>query len=182
MSDSVWPVSNSVRRVGDCVRRAALATLAMLVVVAVSTAGLLGVALAASDPFIGTWVMDPQRSRYEAGDLPQSMSIVMTSAGQGIYYRSQTTLSNGSHVSSAYTADYDGSVAMVLGTTGIMAPVSLRRVDDRTVECSYMKGLRVVASSRRVISENGATMTITTVSPGKDGATSTNVAFFARAQ
>ncbi len=144
--------------------------------------GLFGVAFAASDPFVGAWVLDPQRSRYESGDVPAHMVIVMSPTARGIHYRSDTTLGNGNRVSSEYTADYDGGLAMVLGTAGVLAPVLLRRVDERTVECSYMKGIRVVATSRRVISEDGSTMTISTVSPAKDGTTGTNVAVFGRAE
>jgi hypothetical protein len=133
-------------------------------------------ALPATDPFVGTWVLDPQRSRYESAEMPRHMEIVMSPAGEGIHYRSQTTLSDGRLVSSEYTADYAGKLAVVVSNAGIMAPVSLRRVDDRTVDCLYIKGIRVVASSRRVISADGWTMTITTV----DGTTGTNVAVFNR--
>jgi hypothetical protein len=146
----------------------------MVVPLALSLAGLPRVARAASDPFVGTWVLDPQHSRYESAEVPRQMVIVMSPAGEGIHYRSQTTLSNGRIVSSEYTADYEGGLAIVVGSAGIMAPVSLRRVDDRTVVCSYMKGIRTVATSRRVVSANGSTLTITT----EDGTTGTNLAVF----
>jgi hypothetical protein len=133
-----------------------------------------GIVLAASDPFVGTWVMDPQRSRYESAEVPRYMVIVMSSADERVHYRSQTTLSGGEVVSSEYTADYVGGLAIVVGSGGIMAPLSLRRIDNRTVDCSYMKAGRVVASSRRVVSTDGATMTITTV----DGTEGINVAVF----
>jgi hypothetical protein len=141
-------------------------------------AGLPRAALAASDPFVGTWVLDPQHSRYETAEMPRHMEIVMSPAGEGIHYRSQAALGNGRLVSSEYTADYAGGLAMVVGTTGIMVPLSQRRVDDRTVDCSYVKGMHIVATSRRVISADGSTMTITTV----DGTTGTNVAVFNRRQ
>jgi hypothetical protein len=144
--------------------------------------GWFGLVFAASDPFAGKWVMDPQRSRYGSGEVPRHMVIVMSPMAGGIHYRSDTTLSNGNRVSSEYTTDYDGGLAIVLGTTGVMAPVSVKRVDERTIECSYMKGIRVVAISRRVISEDGSTMTISTVSPAKDDTTGTNVAVFDRAE
>ena len=155
-----------------------LAAVAAPLGIALSMGGLSEVAFAASDPFVGTWVLDPQRSRYELAEVPREMVIVMSPAGEGIHYRSQTTLGDGRLVSSEYTAGYEGGLAIVIGTTGIMAPVSLRRVDDRTVDCSYMKGMRVVATSRRVISANGSTMTITTV----EGTTGMNVAVFNRQQ
>ncbi len=142
--------------------------------IAPSMAGLPGMALSAGDPFFGTWVMDPQRSRYESAQVPRRMVIVMSFADQGIHYHSETTLGDGRIVSSEYSADYAGGLAIVVGTAGIMAPISLRRIDDRTVDCSYMNGSRVVATSRRVVSTDGATMTITTV----DGMKGTNVAVF----
>jgi hypothetical protein len=159
-----------------------LAPPVVVMVGALAMVGLLEMVFAASDPFVGTWVLDPQRSHYESGDVPRRMVIVMSPTAQGIHYRSHTTLSNGNRVSSEYTADYAGGLAMVLGTAGVMAPVSLRRIDERTIECSYMKAIRVVATSRRVISENGSTMTITTVSQAKDGTTGTNIAVFDRAE
>jgi len=143
---------------------------------AVSMAGVPGATLAAGDPFVGTWVMDAQRSRYESGELPQRMLIVMSAAERGIHYRSETTLNGGRIVSTEYTADYSGGLAVVVGSASLMAPISLRRIDDRTVDCSYMRGPKVVATSRRVVSTDGATMTITTV----DGAAGTNVAVFTR--
>jgi hypothetical protein len=166
------------------VRRFVLATRAAALMAGLigAMAGLPGVVFATGDPFVGTWVMDPQRSRYESGDVPRHMVIVMSATGRGIHYRSDTTLSDGNRVSSEYAAEYDGGLAMVVGNAGVMAPVVLKLIDERTIECSYMKGNRVVATSRRIISENGSTMTISTVSQTKDGTTGTNVAVFARVQ
>jgi len=76
-------------------RRAVLATPAVALVGALSMVGLFGVAFAASDPFVGAWVLDPQRSRYESGDVPAHMVIVMSPTARGIHYRSDTTLGNG---------------------------------------------------------------------------------------
>jgi len=143
---------------------------------AVSICATPGVARAAGDPFVGKWVMDPQRSRYESGELPQRMVIVMSAAEQGIHYRSEATLNGGRIVSTEYTADYAGTLAVVVGTASLMAPISLRQVDDRTVDCSYLRGPKVVATSRRVVSADGTTMTITTL----DGAAGTNVAVFTK--
>ena len=61
---------------------------------------------------------------------------------------------------------------------GLMAPVSLQRLDERTVVASYKRGMQVVATSRRVVSRNGRVMTITTVSPDKDGRSVTNVGVY----
>ena len=61
-----------------------------------------------------------------------------------------------------------------------MAPVALKRVDATTVEATYMRGLQVTASSRRVLSEDVQVMIISTVWRGADGESHTNVAVFER--
>jgi len=136
---------------------------------------------AMDDPFIGTWVLDPYRSHYEGEQRPDSMVIVITATAEGIHYRSDSRRSESDQwVSCEYTADYDGRPAMVRGSAGLMAPVALKRVDATTVEATYMRGLQVTASSRRVLSENAQVMTISTTWRGADGESHTNVAVFER--
>jgi hypothetical protein len=126
-------------------------------------------AMASTDPFVGRWVLDVQRSKYSAGTCPKSMVIEMEATERGVRYRSDATFANGSKVHSEYTADYGGNQAIVMGAHGMMLPVSLRRIDFRTVVASYIRALQVVATSRRVVSEDGRVMTITTVSKELSG-------------
>ena len=70
---------------------------------------------------------------------------------------------------------------MVSGPAGLSAPVALKRLDSRTIEASYIRGLTVVATSRRMVSADGRIMKITTVSSATDGRSYTNVAVFKRA-
>jgi len=82
-----------------------------------------------SDPFTGTWRLNPRKSKYPPGTCPKAMTIVMESAGNGVRYRSETTQADGRRTEARYTADYDGAEAVVTAATGLMAPVSLRRVE-----------------------------------------------------
>jgi hypothetical protein len=61
-------------------------------------------------------------------------------------------------------ADYNGKQAAVMGDRGFLLPVSLKRIDSRTVVASYMRGTQLIAISRRVVSPDGHRMTITTKS------------------
>jgi hypothetical protein len=121
------------------------------------------------DPFVGTWKLNPQKSRYPHGACPKRMVIVMEAAGERVRYHSETTYADGNSSRSEYTADYSGKEAIVVGSTGLLLPVSLKRVDAGTVVASYMRGLQVVATSRRVVSRDGRLMTITTTSRDKSG-------------
>jgi hypothetical protein len=130
------------------------------------------------DPFVGVWELDTGLSKYESMDMPKTMLIVMQAAPQGVQYRSDTTFANHRVTSAAYTAEYDGPPAMVTGDAGLMAPVVLKRKDRNTVDAVYVRGFQTIASSRRVVSTDGAIMTITTSSKSTQGANIVNIGIY----
>ena len=121
------------------------------------------------DPFAGTWKLNPQKSKYPGATSPKRMVIVMECAGNGVRYRSETTYADGRSSRSEYTANYDGKEAIVMGSGGLLLPVSLKRVDVNTVVATYRRGGQTIASSRRVVSKDGRKMTISTNSPDQSG-------------
>ena len=139
-------------------------------------------AMGSSDPFAGKWILDVQKSKYPAGACPKSMVIEMEATDRGVRYRSDATYANGGKVHSEYAADYGGNQAIVIGTRGMMLPVTLRRIDSRTVVATYTKEMIVVATSRRVVSEDGRVMTITTASKNAAGKTATTVGVYEKQQ
>lgn len=148
-------------------------------VMAMVMASAAAAAAADADPFIGTWEMKAASGGL-GEDLPQHMVIVMDAAAGGVHYRSEATRGNGRTATAEYTAEYDGQLAMVSGDAGLLAPVALKRIDRNTVEASYKRGFQTIASSRRVVSPDGATMTITTSSTADDGRKVVNVGVFER--
>jgi hypothetical protein len=133
-----------------------------------------------ADPFVGTWAMDVAKSSYPRGTCPKQMVIVMEPTENGIHYRSKTIYPNGSVSSAEYTAGYDGKQVPVKGT-GVMMPVALRRVGARTVVATYTRWLQVAATSRRVVSPTGRTMTITTSFTDESGKKLTTVGVYEKA-
>jgi hypothetical protein len=141
-----------------------------------------GAASAENDPFIGKWLLDREHSHYETGEPLQDMVITIEPAGEGFHYLSETAFKSGEHVKVQYDAQYDGHLAMVSGDNGVLAPVAVTRIDYKTVEAQYKRGFKVVAIARRVVSDDGSSMTITTIAKDpKDGKETTlNVAVFDR--
>jgi len=135
-------------------------------------------AIAATDPFAGTWVLDPSRSEYPDGQCPKSMTIEMATLGGGVRYRSDATFADGRTIHAEYTANYNGNQVLVTGKRGFLLPVSLQRIDPRTVVASYTKGLLVIATSRRVVSEDGHQMTVTTTSTDASGKNLTTIGVY----
>lgn len=116
----------------------------------------------ADDLFAGTWELCPGDSTYVNGELPESMTIRLEPSEHGEHYASRMVRQNKQVATAEYTAGYDGRLAMVLGDAGLLAPVSLRRIDDFTVEATYQRAFHVVARTLRVISADGLTMTLAT--------------------
>jgi len=137
-------------------------------------------AAASTDPFVGKWVLNVQRSKYPAGACPKRMIIEMNTVGRGIHYRSDAIYENGSKTRAEYTAEYNGKQAIVMGTHAMLLPVFLKRIDSRTVVASYTKTLQVVARSRRIVSTDGQLMTITTTSKDNSGKNVTTIGLYER--
>jgi hypothetical protein len=138
------------------------------------------VAMAAGDPFIGKWQLDRAKSKYESGTVPESMTITMEASEQGVRYHSETTFSNGRHSTTEYTANYDERLTTVQQDGGLSAPVSLKRIDANTIEAVYERGFKTIATSTRVVSGDGQTMTVTTLEPTKEERTITSTSVFHR--
>lgn len=143
-------------------------------------AGSLLRAQGANDPFTGTWTMNIAKSTYPQGTCPKSMVITMEAVRGGVHYHSITVQANGASSIADYTAGYDGRETLVQGAAGFLLPVSLKRPAADTVIASYQRGMQVVATSRREVSRDGKSMTITTVLTGKDGHAVTSIGVYDR--
>jgi len=137
-------------------------------------------AAATSDPFVGSWRLNIEKSAYAPGRCPKSMTIEMTASGNGVHYRSEVEYSNGRKLKAEYTAEYNGAEAIVIGERGLQTPVMLKRIDANAVEAQYIRASRVVATARRVLSHDGRVMTITTVSKDPAGRDVTSVGVYDR--
>ncbi|ADV83605.1 hypothetical protein [Terriglobus saanensis] len=137
--------------------------------------------LRAADPFLGKWNLDIKRSKYPAPYCPARMTIEMTSAPNGVHYHSETHLANGASFSADYVAHYDDHPTMVAGAKGVLLPVSLHRESSNVVIARYVSGLETRATSRRIVSADGNTMTVTTTSRDGSGNEFTNVGVYKKA-
>jgi hypothetical protein len=134
-----------------------------------------------ADPFLGTWKLNTVKSKYPTGTCPKQMTIAMTRVAEGVHYLSESTLADGRTTRSEYTAEYGVRNAVVRGVAGVMLPVSLKRLDAHTVDARYTRGFQVVATSHRVVSDDGRTMTITTMAQNASGESVTTVSVYDKA-
>ena len=123
---------------------------------------LLGLAatLIAADPAIGTWKLNPTKSAYVPGPKPKSATITYEETADGIKRTGESADAEGKASSFTYTAKYDGKDYPV-SATDLYDTISIKRINDHTVESTLKKSGKVVRKARRVVSKDGRTMTLT---------------------
>ena len=117
------------------------------------------VAQGVSDSALGAWTLNHAKSTF-SGAVPYRRVTKFEVVGDAIKETTYTMSTNKPSVLVEYTARFDGSDYPI--SNSILSTVSLRRVDDRTVErTGKIKG-QVVETETRAVSDNGKVLTVTT--------------------
>ena len=137
-------------------------------------AGLGHVSAQASNPRLGTWKLNLEKSKYNPGPAPQSNTTTIEASSDGETATTKGVNAAGTATGTQYTAQYDGKDYPITGSQNADT-VALKRIDARTIERTDKKGEKVVATSSRVVSEDGKTMTVTTTGTNAQGQAMNNV-------
>jgi hypothetical protein len=132
------------------------------------------------DSFFGNWALDGAESHYAQASPPTQMTLVIEPAQEGLAYRSETHYVGGRIASSQFIARLDETPALVVGTTGFLAPVSLAPSSDGGIDAVYKSGIKKVAWSHWSVSAAGSELVITTTYLNVQGEEKRNVALFRR--
>lgn len=147
----------------------------MTMVIGVSLAALSSQAIAAGDPFIGTFAMDAAKSTADPGPLPTSSTLTTEDAGEGkVKTTGDTELADGTTMHWEVTYLRDGTPAPMTGNPNVDT-VSAKQVDPNTLEISEMKEGKVVNSLTVKVSADGTTMTSTITGTTPEGQPFKNV-------
>ncbi len=118
-------------------------------------------AWAADDPQLGTWKLNLAKSKFSPGPAPKSEILKWEASGNdAVKSTSEIVDAQGKTTKGGYTASYDGKDTPWAGNPDADT-VSLKRIDPNTIEATWKKGGKVTNTSRRVVSKDGKTMTIT---------------------
>ena len=151
-------------------RRVVISSLSALVVLA----ALPQPGFAQSNPVIGTWKLNLEKSKFSPGPPLESGTIKYEPAGAGIAVTTDAVNAEGVHTATYYKANWDVKDYPITGSQ-TADTVSLNRIDDYTTERTDKKGGKVVGTLRRVVSQDGKTLTITTKSTNAQGQAVNNV-------
>jgi hypothetical protein len=122
-----------------------------LIAVGIFALALAAVAMAADDPFVGTWKLDPRKSGVTGpGTVFKSCTIKIEHQGNGGRFTWRLVDSDGKAAQGEFAGQYNGK------DYGCTDPdcdtLSLKRIGANTLVYSFKKGGKEVESWRSVIS------------------------------
>ena len=135
-------------------KKASLTLLAAIVAVILPAAAL------AADNWVGSWTLDPARSKADPGPLPKSRTLTFEAVKGGIKLSSTTVEADGKESAASYEASFDGSEAPWTGNPDADTTMP-KRVDDNTYTNTWKKDGKVTLETTVKVSEDGKTLTVT---------------------
>jgi hypothetical protein len=138
-----------------------------------------GVAVAQqTDPWIGTWKLNIEKSKADPGPLPKTQTLRIETAPEGAQKHTFDGVNaEGQTTHTERVAKYDGVDVPVVAQPPPTAKAtnSFRRLDDRSFEVSNKRDGKALSTSRVVISPDGKTLTQTVTGIDPQGRPINNV-------
>jgi hypothetical protein len=112
---------------------------------------------------VGTWKLNPFKSKYEPGPGPKSINRIVVAQGQGAKYSIEGVAADGTLYAFSFTSNYDGKDSPITGTgaPGGADSIAGKRVNSHKVESILKKGGKEVGKSISEVSKDGKVTTIT---------------------
>ena len=123
---------------------------------------------AAENPFAGTWKVNGAKSKLAGSGIGPSGGVRLECDGKTYKAFVDTTDEKGQPVKFDYEASLDGKPSKVTGSATI-DELSLKRVNDHTINATGKKDGKVVYTDKRTVSQDGKTYTISRSGTSPDG-------------
>lgn len=127
------------------------------------------VAWAADDPLLGTWKLSLGKSKWNPPPGPQRQTAKYERfAEDGVFVTFEGVNAEGHDTFTQYAGTYDGREYPVPSSrTGVT--LRLKRLDASTTERTDYKAGKPLITSRRVVSKDGKTLTVTQTGTSENG-------------
>jgi opacity protein-like surface antigen len=141
---------------------------------------LLAAAAQAADNFLGTWTLNVAKSKYDPGPAPRSQTTILEALANGTTReRGDRVNADGSRTQWEWTAKFDGKDYAVNGDPD-RDMVSLKKIDDNTVEVTNKKSGKVTNTMKIVVAKDGKSRTNEASFTNAKGVKVHNIIFFDR--
>lgn len=135
----------------------------VLTVVAVALLSVVGASSlhAQSNPVVGTWKLNLEKSKFDPGPAPKSLTRTIAAEGDGLKYTFEGVGADGKPLSYGFTVKFDGKDYPVTGAMPAGADsISAKKVDANHYEATLKKGGKVIGSSKVSVSADGKVATV----------------------
>jgi hypothetical protein len=148
----------------------AFAALTALVCAAAST-------VLAQSTLVGTWKLNPAKSKYNAGQPPESLTRTVESQGDKVKYTFEGVAADGKAISYTFTLSYDGKDYPITGSgaPGGADTITIKRLNPSSYQSVLKKAGQPVLTTTAEVSKDGKTTTLTQHSISGTGPTNTLV-------
>ena len=138
-----------------------------------------GLALAQTDPFVGTWKLNAAKSKFAPGTECKSETRIVESSPTGMKVSVDRTNADGTNQQYNYTTDFSGKPYPITG----MAPygadsIAVTLGASNNLSFKLIKGGKAVGSGTSVVSADGKTLTLTAKGTAASGKTISSVAVY----
>ena len=125
---------------------------------------------AQSNPRIGTWRLDPAKSKFSPGPAPKAETRIYEANGaNGIKVTQNRTTADGKTQTITYAGNYDGKEVPYKGDPNYDG-ITMTMLKDGAVEAHLLKGGKVITKNNRsVVSPDGKTLTVSVDGTGSNG-------------
>jgi hypothetical protein len=136
-------------------------------------------AFAQSNPAIGTWKLNVEKSKYNPGPAPKSLMRTLEAQGENVKYSFEGVSAEGTGVAYSFTVAFDGKESPITGSMpGGADAISIKRIDASTFEATLTKAGKVIGTAKSEISNNGKVTTVTAQGTNAEGQTTTSSAVY----
>ena len=136
------------------------------------------VSAATPERWIGTWKLNPAKSRFQSGPIPKNRTLSFQEVADGVKGVSDLLDEMGS-VHIEFTAKYDGKDVAMRGTPQGYT-IAFMKVDANSFDTLQKTDGKVTLTTRFLVSRDGKTLTAAAVGSDPGGVKFTNVSVYDR--
>ena len=160
-------------------RRNILLTAVGLTSFCLGASALSGFAIAESNPLIGIWKLNLEKSKYSPGPAPRSSTLNFVADGANLTNTAEGIDAQGQATKTVFTHIYDGKPHPTTSVPGgLFDSTTYTRIDAHTVNWVRSKDGKTVQTGSNVLSADGKTLTVTAEGTGPNGQPIHNIAVY----
>jgi hypothetical protein len=112
----------------------------------------------AADPFVGTWRLNLEKSKFDPGPAPRMRIMKIEAQENGYKYTVDNVDAQGKPTNRGNTIKYDGKEYPLAASD---TTITVKKIDENTHEIVIKQEGKQVQTGREVVSNDGKTMTRT---------------------